>query len=100
MKGRNAKTTNASKGKENANLHKRSATNVDLQEGRAKRRFVSQFSPLLISEDTKLPKSLSFNCAMFKCPECTLLSRAKQLREDTCHFSGQNQFSAGKFQQS
>jgi len=100
MKGRNAKTTNASKGKENANLHKRSATNVDLQEGRAKRCFPSQSSPLLITNDTRLSESVSFNCSLFNSPECKLVCRAKQLREDTCHFSGQNQFSAGKFQQS
>ena len=100
MKGRNAKTTNPSKGKENANLHKRSATNVDLHEERAKRRFTSQSSPLLITNDTRLPEFVSFNCAVFNSPECMLVTRAKQLRKDTYHFSGQNQFSGGKFQRS
>jgi len=100
MKGRNAKTTNPSKGNKNANLHKRSAINVDLQEERAKGRFPSQSSLLLITNDTKLPESVNFNCLVFNSRECTLVSRAKQLREDTYHFSGQNQFYRGKFQQS
>jgi len=77
MKGQNAKNTNQNKRKENANLHKRSATNVDLQEGRAKQRFASQSSSLLISNDTSLPKSLSFNCTLFKCLAYTLVSKAK-----------------------
>ena len=100
MKGRNAKTTNLSKGKKNTNLHQRSATNVELQEGRAKRRYPSQSSPLLITNDTRLPESVSLHCTVFNSPKCMLVSRAKQLREDTYHFSGQNQFYRGKFQQS
>ena len=97
MKGRNGKTTNPSKDKENANLHERSATTVDLQEGRAKRRFPSQSSPLLITNNTRLPESVSFNCPVFNSLECMLVSRAKQLREDTYHFSGQNKFSGVSF---